>query len=373
MIYNEFCDEKISRLGMGNMRLPEKFGEGRPVIDFEKAQAIIDYAMENGINYYDTAYVYHGGDSEKFLGKALKKYPRESYKLATKFNYGANPDYKTVLKEQLEYLQTDYIDFYLLHGLGIGNNWVDFRDCGCIDYFMEMKAKGVIKHLGFSFHGTVDCLREIVAHHDWDFCQLQMNYYDWQYAETKKEYEIVSEAGLPVVVMESLRGGLLASLSPEAEEILKAAHPDWSTASWALRWLQRHSNVKVMLSGMSALEQIIDNVATCDADTTLSDADEAVLLEALERFRSNVLVPCTGCRYCVDTCPAQINIPEVLKVYNLHKDGAWTFMGLMQSGSIGKPMDCVSCGLCTEHCPQNIDVPHYMAALSDKLMPNRKK
>ena len=187
MIYNEFCGEKISRLGMGNMRLPEKFDEGRPSIDFEKAREIIDYAMANGINYYDTAYVYHGGDSEKFLGKALEKYPRESYKLATKFNYGANPDYKAVLQEQLAYLQTDYIDFYLLHGLGIANNWVDFRDCGCIDYFMEMKAKGVIKHLGFSFHGTVDCLREIVAHHDWDFCQLQMNYYDWQYAGSHRD------------------------------------------------------------------------------------------------------------------------------------------------------------------------------------------
>jgi len=199
MIYNSLCGENISRLGMGNMRLPEKFGEGRPVIDFEKAQEIIDYAMANGINYFDTAYVYHGGDSEKFLGKALKNYPRESYKLATKFNYGANPDYKKVLQEQLEYLQTDYIDFYLLHGLGIGGNWNDFRDCGCIDYFMEMKEKGVIRHLGFSFHGTVDCLREIVAHHNWDFCQLQMNYYDWLYADTQKEYEIVTEAGLPVV------------------------------------------------------------------------------------------------------------------------------------------------------------------------------
>jgi predicted aldo/keto reductase-like oxidoreductase len=236
-----------------------------------------------------------------------------------------------------------------------------------------MKKKGVIKHLGFSFHGTLDCLREIVAHHQWDFCQLQVNYYDWLYADTKKEYEIVAEAGLPVVVMESLRGGLLASLTPEAEALLKAAHPDWTIASWALRWLQRLPNVKVMLSGMSALNQIVDNVATCSADSALTDADEAILLEACERFRSSVLVPCTGCRYCVETCPAQINIPEVLKVYNDHKDIPWTFMGLMRTRSQGKPMDCVGCGLCTEHCPQNIDVPRYMAALTEKLMPNHKK
>jgi len=372
VIYNLFCGENISRLGMGNMRLPVKPGEGEP-IDYAKAQEIIDYAMTHGINYFDTAYTYHGGGSEKFLGTALKNYPRETYYLATKFNYGANPDYKTVLKEQLESLQTDYIDFYLLHGVGIGSNWIAYRDCGCIDYFLEMKEKGVIKHLGFSFHGTLDCLREIVAHHQWDFCQLQMNYYDWLYADTKQEYAIAEEAGLPVVVMESLRGGLLASLSPEAEAILKAAHPNWSIASWALRWLQRHPNVKVMLSGMSALDQIVDNVATCGSDSALTDADVAVLYEACERFRSNVLVPCTGCRYCVDTCPAQINIPEVLKVYNDHKDIPWTFMGLMRAGSKGKPMDCVSCGLCTEHCPQGIDVPRYMAALTEKLMPNHKK
>jgi len=372
MIYNQLCGENISRLGMGNMRLPVKPGKGEP-IDYEKAQEIIDYAMTNGINYFDTAYVYHGGESEKFLGTALKKYPRESYKLATKFNYAANPDYKAVLKEQLENLQTDYIDFYLLHGLGIADNWRDFRDCGCIDYLTEMKEKGVIKHLGFSFHGTLDCLHEIVAHHQWDFCQLQINYYDWLYADTKKEYEIVTEAGLPVIVMESLRGGLLASLTPEAEAILKSAHPDWSVASWALRWLQRQPNVLVMLSGMSTLEQIVDNAATCKTDSALSDADEAILFDACEQFRSNVLVPCTGCRYCVATCPAQINIPEVLKVYNDHKDIPWTFMGLMRTGSKGKPMDCVSCGLCTKHCPQNINVPQYMAALTEKLMPGHKK
>ena len=278
MISNLFCGENVSRLGMGNMRLPVKPGENEP-IDYSKAQEIIDYAMANGINYFDTAYVYHGGDSEKFLGTALKNYPRESYKLATKFNYGANPDYKTVFQEQLKNLQTDYIDFYLLHGLGLGGNWAGYRDCGCIDYFMDLKEKGFIKHLGFSFHGTEECLREIIAYHKWDFCQLQMNYYDWLYAETKTEYDIVTAAGLPVIVMEPLRGGLLASLTPEAETILKAAHPDWTVASWAFRWLQRHANVLVMLSGMSSLQQIVDNVATCATDSTLSDADEAILME----------------------------------------------------------------------------------------------
>ena len=366
MIYNNFKNEKVSLLGMGNMRLPVLPEEGHP-IDYAKAQEIIDYAMANGINYYDTAYVYHGGESEKFLGKAMKKYPRESYKLATKFNYGANPDYKAVLKEQLERLDTDYIDFYLLHGVGIGDNWKDYRDCGCIDYFMEMKEKGVIKHLGFSFHGTTDCLKEVVNYHKWDFCQLQMNYYDWLYADTKEEYDIVTEAGLPIIVMESLRGGRLAALTPETEDMLKAAHPDWSVPGWALRWLGNKPGVLVMLSGMSALEQIVDNVNTCAEDISFTAEDENTLFDVCKAFRSNVLVPCTGCRYCTDDCPMQINIPEVLKVYNDFKDGAWTFMGLMKSGTKGMPMDCIGCGVCTSHCPQNIDVPEFMKAISKKL------
>jgi len=370
MIYQQYRGENISRLGMGNMRLPSLPEKGNP-IDYPKAQEIIDYAMAHGINYFDTAYTY--GGSEQFVGTAMQKYPRESYKLATKFNIGANPDYKAVLQEQLERLHTDYFDFYLIHGVGVGDNWPAYRDSGCIEYFLEMKEKGVIRNLGFSFHGTPDCLREIIAHHQWDFCQLQMNYYDWLTASTKEEYEIAAEAGLPIIVMESIRGGLLASLSPEAEAMLKEAHPDWSIASWALRWLQRFPNVMVMLSGMSTLDQIIDNVATCETEGALTDAEEQLLFEACERFRSNVLVPCTGCRYCVDSCPAQINIPGVIKVYNDLKDGAWTFMGLMASGTKGMPFDCVSCGACTEHCPQKIDVPDVMKKICGKFGPPPKK
>lgn len=366
MIYKKYHGEDISRLGMGNMRLPTLPDEGHP-IDYAKAQEIIDYAMANGINYYDTAYVYHGGESEKFLGVAMKKYPRESYKLATKFNYGANPDFKAQFAEQLERLQADYIDFYLLHAIGDGS-WANYRDCGCIDYFLEQKAQGKIKNLGFSFHGSPDCLREVVAHHQWDFCQLQMNYFDWLFSSTKEEYEIATAAGLPVVVMESVRGGRLASLSPEAEAPLKEDHPDWSIASWAFRWLQRQDNVMVMLSGMSNMEQIVDNVTTCTADSALTDEEETTLLEACRLFRSKLLVPCTACRYCTDDCPAQINIPEVLKVYNEFKvDGPWALGGLRNIETKGTPTDCIGCGLCTGHCPQNIDVPTIMAELAEVI------
>ena len=365
MIYKPFKDRELSRLGMGNMRLPvHAEQEGRP-IDYNKAQEIIDYAMANGINYFDTAYVYHNGESEKFLGEAMKKYPRESFSLATKFFIHANPDYKAVFEEQLSRLQTDYIDFYLIHALG--NDTCDtYLNSGCIEYFLEKKAEGKIKYLGFSSHADPEYLEKFASHHDWDFCQLQINYFDWNYSSTKEEYEIVTSRGIPVVVMEPVRGGRLASLTPEAEAILKEAHPDWSIASWAFRWLQRLDNVQVVLSGMSTLDQIVNNVDTYAADNALSDEDEAVLFKALELFRKQLVVPCTACRYCTDNCPAQINIPEILKIYNDFKvDGPWALGGLEKVDSTGKPTDCVGCGLCATHCPQNIDIPGIMAELTE--------
>ena len=365
MIYKAYKDKTLSRLGMGNMRLPVHADkEGRP-IDYAKAQEIIDYAMANGINYYDTAYVYHDGESEKFLGEAMKKYPRESYHLATKFFIHANPDYKAVFEEQLSRLQTDYIDFYLIHALG--NDTCDtYLNSGCIEYFLEKKAEGKIRHLGFSSHADPEYLKKFAEHHAWDFCQLQMNYFDWNFGTTKAEYDIVTELGIPVVVMEPVRGGRLASLTPEAEALLKNAHPDWSIASWAFRWLQKLDNVQVVLSGMSTLDQIVDNVSTFSADNALSDEDEAILFKAVELFRSKLVVPCTACRYCTDNCPAQINIPEIMKIYNDFKvDGPWALRGLENVDSAGKPTDCVGCGLCATHCPQNIDIPGIMAELTE--------
>ncbi len=366
MIYSNYRGEQISRLGMGNMRLPTLPTEGHP-IDYEKGQEMIDYCMGHGITYYDTAYVYHGGESEVFVGKALAKYPRESYKIATKFNYGANPDFKAQFDESLRRLDKDYIDFYLLHAIGDGN-WADYRDSGCIEYFLELKEQGKIKNLGFSFHGSPKCLREVVAYREWDFAQIQMNYFDWLYSSTKEEYEILEAAGIPVVVMESIRGGRLADLTEEPEKLLKAAHPDWSIASWALRWLQRHPSVFTMLSGMSTLEHVVDNTNTCAEPSALSDADAELLLKACELFHEKLVIPCTACRYCTDTCPAQINIPELLKVYNEFKvDGPWALGGLEKVETKGMPADCIGCGVCTGHCPQSIDIPTIMAEFAETL------
>lgn len=367
MIYKAYKDKNLSRLGMGNMRLPvHAEQEGRP-IDREKAQEIIDYAMAHGINYYDTAYVYHDGESENFLGEAMKKFPRDSFCLATKFFIDANPDHKAVFEEQLDRLQTDYIDFYLIHCV-TDENVDKYLTSGCIDYFLEQQAAGRIKHLGFSCHGSPETLAKFADHHAWEFCQLQMNYFDWNFGTTKAEYEVVTSRGIPVMVMEPVRGGRLASLTPDAEALLKEAHPDWSIASWAFRWLQRLSNVQVILSGMTTIDQIINNVDTFSTENALSDEDEAILFKAVEMFRGQLFVPCTACRYCTDNCPAQINIPEILKIYNDFKvDGPWALAGLEHVDSVGKPTDCVGCGLCAGHCPQSINIPGIMAELAELM------
>ena len=357
----------LSRLGMGNMRLPVTGSDPGSPIDYPKAQEIIDYAMAHGINYYDTAYVYHGGESEKFLGQAMKQYPRSSYYLATKFSITANPDYKAVFEEQLSRLQMDYIDFYLIHCL-TDATCQSYLDSGAIEYFQEQKKQGRIRYLGFSSHAGVEALRTFADSHRWDFAQLQINYFDWTYRQTREEYEILTERNIPVMVMEPVRGGRLASLTPETEALLKAAHPDWSIASWALRWVRNLPNVQVILSGMSNLEQIQDNIATFQDTKALSHEDEALLMEVCQKFHSQVVVPCTACRYCTETCPVQINIPEYLKAYNTGKVESWgeAVKEMANIESQGKPADCIACGACTGHCPQGIDVPALMKELAEK-------
>lgn len=369
MNYKPFQNIQLSKLGMGNMRLPSTnpADPGAP-IDWPAAHEIIDYAIKNGINYFDTAYVYNGGESEKCLGAALQKYPRDSYYIATKFHVGANPDYKAVFEEQLERLQVDYIDFYLIHCL-MDSNADTYLTNGCIDYFLDLKAKGKIKYLGFSSHAGLAALEKFADHHAWDFAQLQINYFDWSYGDTAKEYQILEDRNIPIVVMEPVRGGRLAKLTPDAEKLLNDAHPDWSIASWALRFVNSLPQVQVILSGMSTMDQIIDNVNTFSKESAFTEKDREVLMNACDLFRSQVRVPCTACRYCCADCPMQINIPEFMSLYNTFKvDGAW---GLKEKAaaieSDGKPADCIGCGACMGHCPQNIDIPSIMKELSEVL------
>ena len=357
---------KLSRLGMGNMRLPVVEGDNSK-IDYDKAKAIIDRCMESGINYYDTAFIYHGGKSEEFVGRALAEYPRESFYAADKFNLQAEPDYRAQFAEQLNRLQMDYIDFYLLHG--IQDSLIDkFMSNGCISYFDEMKKQGKIRYLGFSYHGSVSELPELLKAYPWDFVQIQLNYYDWYFGNAKELYELLSAENIPVIVMEPVHGGLLANLNEEAGAELKKAAPDKSLASWAMRWVMELDNVQVVLSGMSDTAQIEDNLRTFDEALPLTKEDQEKLRQAAEIQHSAVSVACTVCRYCCPDCPVGLDIPRLLKAYNEAKiGGAWRLASLGNLPEEKMPTACIGCGSCTRHCPQSFDIPGYMNEMKEML------
>lgn len=359
MKYNSFCGENVSRLGMGNMRLPT-LDDGS--IDYESAEAIIDKLYNAGVNYFDTAYVYHRGESETFLGKALKKYPRDGFFVATKYNCRANPDYKEVFEEQLKRLDMDHIDFYLIHA--ISDNSVDtYLTNGCIDYFIEQKSIGRIRHLGFSFHGSLDTLHRVLAAHTWDFAQIQFNYLDWLEFDAKAQYEIITSKDIPIIVMEPVRGGRLASLTPETDTELKSIHPYRSIASWAFRFVMGFGNVKVILSGMSTVEQAEDNIITFSYDDALSLEERELLFSVCDMFKKEISAPCTACKYCVDDCPMEINIPEMMTIYNKYKLNGKGELRAFKNYE-HSAVDCIGCGACSEHCPQTIDIPALMTDMT---------
>lgn len=367
MRYNQFKNcISLSALGMGNMRLPVKTEAGSP-IDYDKAKAIIDRAYAAGVNYYDTAYVYHGGESEVFTGKALKEYPRESYYIADKFNFQAEPDYEKQFARQLERLQTEYIDFYLLHG--IQDNFVnEILDSGAIAYFDQKKKEGKIRYFGFSFHGNEENLRRVLARYDWDFVQIQLNYYDWEYGNHRRLYEILTERGIPIIVMEPVHGGLLARMNPASETLLKKADPDASLASWAMRWIMSLDNILVVLSGMSEMDQLEDNLKTFSERPFMNGEECSLLKKAAALLRNDVAMPCTACRYCVPNCPMGLDIPELLRAYNdMKTGGAWRLSNLMGLPEDKRPAACIGCGSCTAHCPQTLDIPGAMKEMADAM------
>lgn len=366
MKYKTFKDGiELSRLAMGNMRLPTKDNIPGGPIDYAKAEEMIDYAIKHGVNYYDTAYVYHNGESEKFLGNVMRKYPRTDYYLATKFFILASRDYKEVFEEQLRRLQTDYIDFYLIHGI-FDHTAEEYISSGSIDYFLEQKKAGRIKYLGFSSHASTEILEKFASHHDWDFAQIQVNYYDWNYSTAQQEYEILTRHGIPIMVMEPVRGGKLATLSDSANTILKRELPESSIASWAMRWLMNLDNVQTVLSGMSTLEQVKDNIATFEEAEPLTENQSKILCKACEAFKNEMSAPCTSCRYCCDDCPQGLDIPKLLGIYNKYKlDGLRGVREILQALPEGqKPSDCIDCGSCLNHCPQGISTPVLLKELA---------
>ena len=362
-----FKDEiQLSRLGMGVMRLPILEGN-EAKIDYEKAEQLISHCMEQGINYYDTAYIYHGGKSEEFLGKALAKYPRDSFYVADKYNFQAQPDYCKQFQEQLVRLNMDRIDFYLLHGLQdtfaeemIGN--------GCISYFDQMKKDGKIKYLGFSFHGTAELLKKLLKLYSWDFVQIQFNYYDWYFTDAKELYEILEQAQIPVMVMEPVHGGLLTNLTEKAADKLKSMNSELSLASWAMRWVMGYDNIQVVLSGMSDDIQVYDNIKTFSEAVPLTDEEKEQIKEAAEMQKATITVPCTECRYCTPNCPQGLDIPFLLENYNKAKvGGVWRIRHLKQMPEEKSPAACIGCKACTKHCPQGFEIPKYIKELDEML------
>ncbi len=349
------------------MRLP-KAKEGSEEIDRKKAQEIVDYAYAHGINYFDTAYRYHAGDSEIFVGEALKKFPRESFYLASKmpiWEAKEPADVERIFQDQLSRCQVDYFDFYLCHSQS-KDNFAKLQEFHAYEFLKKMKEEGKIRYLGFSFHDTPEVLRHIVETYEWDFAQIQLNYLDWEMQDAKGQYEILTEHGIPVMVMEPVRGGSLASLCEESDRILKEARPDKSIASWAIRYAASLPNVQVVLSGMSNLEQIEDNVSTTAEFEPLSKEEYAVLEKALEVYRKNHLVPCTGCRYCMD-CPFGVDIPAVFKVYNQYAINKRAGDFLKRYDELGEagPESCQACGTCMQQCPQKIEIPERMRYIAD--------
>ena len=369
MLYKQFrgTGEKLSCLGLGTMRLPTTGPERDAPIDEERAQAIVDRAIALGVNYFDTAYMYHGGKSEGFIGRALAKYPRESYNLVSKmpgFMAGSREGVYRIFNEQLERCGVDYFDFYLCHNVN-EETIEQYFDYDVIGVLTELKAQGRIRHLGFSSHGKPETLRRFVQAYDgWEFAQIQLNYLDWTLQDAKTQYEILTEAGLPVMVMEPCRGGRLADLGDEANAILKAAEPERSVASWAFRFVQSLPNVQVVLSGMNSLAQLEENAAIFSEDKALTPEETETAFAAGAELLRRFTVPCTACRYC-DACPAGIDIPAVLETYN-----AWSLShspmrlaALKESDQPG-PADCIGCGACFAHCPQGIHTPEIMQELA---------
>ena len=361
---------QVSLLGMGCMRLP-RIDPDKNDIDYDKAQELIDYAYSHGVNYFDTAYGYHGGESETFVGHALKKYPRDSFFLASKMPIWCcekPEDVERIFNEQLKKCQTEYFDFYLLHSQSDAN----FKKCqefGVYEFLSKMKAEGKIRRLGFSFHDKPAVLRHICETYPWDFAQIQLNYLDWEMQDAKQQYEILTEFGIPVVIMEPVRGGALAHLCDESDALFKAARPDKSVASWAIRYAASLPNVLTVLSGMSTPEQIADNVATMTGFEPLTDADRAVIEKAVAVFREKKTIPCTACRYCMD-CPFGVEIPKMFRLYNdyaLHKDERRYWKAYHDQPESEWADKCKACGACMEQCPQHIRIPDRMAEIKELM------
>lgn len=360
---------ETSLLGFGCMRFPLT-PEGK--INETESQKMLDKAIASGVNYIDTAYPYHGGESESFVGKALKKYDRSSYFLATKlplWKVNTLEDVDMIFQEQLAKLQTDYMDFYLMHAIN-KERFANMLKIGCIEKLEQMKAEGKIRYLGFSFHDDYETFEKVLNYRDWDFCQIQLNYMDANEQAGLKGYQLAEEKGVPVVVMEPVKGGSLAAYAEDITGRFRSLDPEASVASFAMRWVGSLPNVKVILSGMTTMEQVEDNLKTFSSFRPLSEKEHREIDEIVKLINSRVQNGCTGCNYCMP-CPAGVNIPMNFRVWNTYH--MYQNYGMVERrwedelGDAAQAKNCVKCGKCEQACPQKLSIREDLAKVQTDL------
>ena len=370
MIYRNFLGNKVSLLGFGTMRFPV-LENGR--IDEAKVKEMLDYAIANGVNYFDTAWPYHAGQSEEVLGRLLKEYPRESFFMANKYPGHAVADSYNpaeIFEKQLAKCGVEYFDYYLLHN--VYEKSIDtYKDpqWGIIDYFRRQKDLGRIKHLGFSSHGSPELIDKFIEYceGDMEFCQIQLNYLDFSLQKGEQKYDILTKKGLPIIVIEPLRGGRLLKLTEGQMEKLEQLRPGATAADWTFSYLldDRFNNISTVLSGMSNMEQLSENIKIFSAAQPLNDAEKNALYQLAEEMKDGV--PCTACGYCLEGCPLGLEIPLFLSVYNELKFDK-TMIAAMRIEWLEddkRPSACIKCGKCSQICPQNIDIPDRVAELTN--------
>ena len=358
----KFKDLSVPLLGFGCMRLPMRGEE----VDMNELEKMVEYAMQHGANYFDTAYMYVDGKSELAMGKVLSNYKREDIILADKspaMYMKSKDDVKRIFEEQLKKCKTDYFDFYMVHN--INKNTIDnYRNFEMFNQLNEFKKQGLVKYVGFSFHGTPEMLREVAPEHPWDFAQLQINYLDWDVVKAHEQYDIVQAQKIPVTVMEPLRGGGLVNLSEKAAAKLKELYPDTTPAAFGLRWAASRSNVITVLSGMSNLKQMQENIQTFIDYKDMTEAEIIADDEIAKIIQSQGEINCTACKYCTEVCPRGINIPAAFALYNQYKVTKNKMIFSMYYSTLGeseKPDKCIKCGLCNKNCPQSLDIPNLLS------------
>ena len=375
MIYKKFQDLQLSALGLGTMRLPVVEGNNAD-IDMVKSAQLVDYAIKNGVNYFDTAWGYHSGNSETAMGELLSNYPRESFYLATKFP-GYDPQTimrkEEVFETQLKKLKTDYFDFYLFHNL-CDVNFDYYMDeekkYGLFEYLMQKKAEGKIRHLGFSVHANNDMTEKFLDKYGeyMEFCQIQLNWLDYSFQDAKGKLEMLKKRNIPVFVMEPVRGGRLVKLDQETEQRLRQIRPSASMPEWAFRYIQSFDEVCVTLSGMSNMEQLEENIKTFSEDKRTSNEENAVLYSIAKDMMKNT-APCTECRYCTEYCPMQLDIPNLLDHYNelTFARGGFSVKSLEFIPEDKRPDKCIGCKSCENVCPQKIKISEVLATFNEMI------